>query len=101
MKKITLTLIGFLFITLSNANAWVHSGDVTIDEMIEWQDNYSIIFTLSNGTRCYVPSGEKNLYSLVLTIFSSGKKIDIHCHDSIEATGGINAHRVHRIVTHR
>lgn len=80
------------------AHAWVLGQGVTIDEVMEWQDNSRIHITLSNGTICYIPSAEKNLYGLALTLFLTRKTATVHCHDTAESTGGIAAYRVHRIL---
>lgn len=98
MKKTLITLIGFFVIGVSNANALVHNNNVKINEIIEWNNNSPIHLLLSNGNRCYVPSTEKNLYSLVLTLFTSAKSSDIVCFDSEEETNGFLAHRIHRVI---
>ena len=93
----TAAVIGMLAYS-GNAYAWVQSDGVTVSNIIEWQDDAPVYFTLSNGTVCYVPNTEKNLYSLVLSIYASGKSANIHCHDSVETYGGVEGHRLHRII---
>jgi hypothetical protein len=97
MKRF-ITLIS-LALTLSlPAHAWVTSQGVTISEMTQWQDSGPIHIKLSNGVTCYIPSAEKNLYGLAMTIFVTRKTAMFHCHDAAESFGGLPAYRVHRIL---
>lgn len=80
-------------------HAWVLSENVSITEIMEWQDNGPIYFKLSNGVMCYAPATEKNLYSLILSMHVTGKILTVHCHDTSEAYGGIQGRRVHRILS--
>ena len=79
--------------------AWVYSENVSIVEITEWQDGAPIYFKLSNGTMCYVPAAEKNMYSLILSLYISGKRAHIHCTDAVETYGGVPGNRVHRVVS--
>ena len=96
-SKKLLSVLLLLLVTV-NAHAWVYSDRVTITQVILWQDNAPVYFKLSNGVLCYLPAGESNLYSLVLTLHTTGKMISIHCHDGTENYGGYNGHRVHRLI---
>ena len=93
----------FVFISLAlafsmAAHAWVQNQGVTITEVTEWQDSGPIYIKLSNGVTCYIPSAEKNMYGLALTLFVTRKSAIVHCHDTAETWGGIAAYRVHRIL---
>jgi hypothetical protein len=79
--------------------AWVYSPNVSVIEITEWQDGAPVYFKLSNGTMCYVPAAEKNMYSLILSMYVSGKRAHIHCADSSDIYGGMAAYRVHRVVS--
>lgn len=86
----------------TNSFAWTPSGGiVTIDQIIEWESNQDVVFKTSEGHYCYIPSDEKNMYSLVLSLMASGKTASIHCHDLTVNIGGFNAHRVHRVIANR
>lgn len=98
MKRLILCLF---IAVVSNANALVYSENVTIDEIISFQNNNAVYFTLSNGTKCYILNDEKNMYSLILAVQSTRKVIDIHCFDTEENTGGFLGHRTHRIIAHQ
>lgn len=102
MKK-SVVIIGLLLgLTLSaSANAWVINENATVDQVWEWQDDYPIYFKLSSGTMCYVPAAEKNLYSLILSLFATGKQATFHCWDAEETTLGVTGHRIHRVVAAR
>lgn len=95
---VTLSLMVFSM----NSFAWIPSGEtVTIDRIIEWEANREVVFKTSLGHYCYIPSDEKNMYSLVLSLMASGKSASIHCHDGVVNIGGYNAHRVHRVIAFR
>jgi len=72
---------------------------VTISKITQWNNDSPVYIELSNSTSCYVPAVEKNLISLVLTMYAAGKKADIHCWDTADTYSGIPGHRVHRIIT--
>lgn len=84
---------------VSNAHAWVHRSNVKIKNIIQWQDNAPVYITLSDNLVCFLPAGEKNLYSMVLSAYVAQKTIDIHCNDSKESYGGVEGHRIHRFIS--
>ena len=102
MKNYISSIIFFLCMTLSlTSHAWVTGENVTVDQIIEWQDNLPIFFKLSNGTMCYIPSDEKNMYSLILSLMVSGKTATFHCHVAEDVTQGWSGHRLHRVIANR
>ena len=100
MKK-TVGILFCMFLSMFTlpANAWVYSESVTVVHIIEWQDDAPVYLRLSNGTTCFVPALEKNMYSLLLSMFATGKKAHIHCHDIEETYRGISGYRVHRVIS--
>lgn len=92
----------FVFVTLIVSNpvmAWTPNGEkATIDRLYNWQDNGVALFVTSLGHICYIPQNEDKMYSLVLSLFTSGMQASIHCHDTEENYGGLMAHRVHRVI---
>ena len=81
------------------AHSWVHSSDVQIAEVIEWEGSSSPIYIrLSNNTLCWLPHTEERLYSLILTAFAAGKAINIHCHADTSTYLGYVGHKVHRVI---
>ena len=97
MKKFIFGLMVFLG-SISSANAWVYSENVQIAQITQWQDSAPIYFLLSNKTTCYIPATEKNMYALILDLHVTGKKANVHCHDSEDDFGGVLGHRLHRII---
>jgi hypothetical protein len=98
IKSLLLALgVAFSF----SANAWVISTDATVDQVWEWQDSAPVYFRLSSGSMCYVPNEEKSVYSLILSLWATGKKATFHCWDTEENTQGILGHRIHRVVATR
>ena len=50
-----------VYIVSALAFAWTPNGEtVTIDEIIQWQDNDRVVFKLSSGYRCFIPQAEDN-----------------------------------------
>lgn len=94
-KSIIFVLIAGLIAT--NANA-VTFGSETVKEIIQWQDNSPIYFKLTtSGEWCYIPATEKNMYSLVLSLYVSGKSSHFECNDIVDNYGSINGRRLMRI----
>lgn len=85
------------------SHSWVSGSDLRISSIVMWESSevHPLYFKASNDMWCYVPAGEKNLHSLILTLYASGKASDIHCYDlAEEKMGGVPAgHKLHRIIT--
>jgi len=100
MKKVLLALS--MLVASGVSHAYTYGQDVKISTVIMWEnaETNPLYFKTSSNLWCYVPAGEKNLYSLVLTLYASGKLADIHCYDSAESLmGGVEAgHKLHRIL---
>lgn len=78
---------------------WVQPGNTTIKEFVQWESSnagYALLI-LETDQKCYVTLAEKELYSLVLALYMSGKTFNLHCHDSTENINGYTAHKIHRI----
>lgn len=101
MKKVILGFVLAMSCVLSvsvAADAWVHSPNMEIKNIIQWDSNAPIYFTLSNETVCYIPAVEKNMYSLILSLYTAKKKAEFHCHVGVDSYGGYNGHRIHRVI---
>lgn len=101
MRKVAVILL--LSIVSFPAFSWVEGVGVTIDEVMMWEgaDTANTHFKLSTGKWCYIPGAQKNLNALVLAVHVAGKKVNIHCHDTADQSGGGSvtpAHRLHRII---
>ncbi len=100
MKKF---IFGTLLTVVSGVtHAWIAAEDATISAVIMWEsaEINPLYFKRSDNVWCYIPAGQKNLHSLVLTLYASGKRADIHCYDLAETKmGGVEAgHKLHRIL---
>jgi hypothetical protein len=100
MKRVKHVAIAFLFFMsfAAPAYAWVYSAEASVKEIIAWEGSGQIVFVLSSGTVCYIKGDEKNMYGLILSMFMSGKRANVHCYDNAESIGGISAHRLHRFI---
>ncbi len=98
MKKVIISI--FLVVGLlvgSNAHAWLNSTNVSIRDVVEWQDNSPIYFTLSNDNICFIPASDEILYRLILTLYATQNTGEFVCADDTTNFGGINGHRLHRV----
>lgn len=89
--------LGLLFSSSALAS-WVHSPDVTVTQVIQWEGEGKVFFTLSNGTRCYIEATEDKNYSLVMALYMSDKTATFHCHQGEYNRGGIKGYRFHRVI---
>jgi hypothetical protein len=84
-----------------SAHAWVFSDNVTVDQIWQWETEASIVVVLSNGTACYLPSSDKQLYALVLSLSATEKRANVVCWDTVEAVNGVSARKLHRVISIR
>jgi hypothetical protein len=85
-------------ITSTLSHAWVVNSSVTIKEMVQWEGSGYVVTILSNNNICFAPLSDKELYSLLLGLYMSGKIFTAHCHDPAENINGYsNSHKIHRI----
>ncbi|MCM0147189.1 hypothetical protein KCN56_01225 [Photobacterium galatheae] len=100
--KINIAPLALCALFSANVSAWTFGQNVTISSVTLWEGSgvNPLYFKRSDNVWCYVPAEEKNLHSLILTLYASGKTADIHCHDQAEnKMGGIeSAHKLHRII---
>jgi hypothetical protein len=99
MQKILAIFVLVFVSTQSFAFAWVHTKDTTIKELVQWEGiSPNAVIILHNGIKCYIPTKEKELYSLALSLYLAKRKIEIHCHETAVNIGGYSSHKVHRII---
>ena len=72
--------------------------NATVDRVIQWESDGHIMYTLSSGVNCYSTSTEKNLYSLMLSLYATKNLADIHCYAAVETINGFEARKVHRVI---
>jgi hypothetical protein len=85
----------------ATANAWVFSDNVTVDQIWQWETESPIVVVLSNGTACYLPSSDKQLYALVLSLSATDKRGNFVCWDAVDAVNGVSARKLHRVISIR
>lgn len=94
-----LTMLAVLLTTLPVLADWVESPNSTVNEIWEWNNNKPIYFRTSLGKTCWIPQDEKNIYSLILSLYISGRKANFHCFpQQTLVTGGLTGYRLHRVV---
>ena len=98
MKKINSLTLAVLTVASLNAHAWVQTSNTSIKEFIQWEDgNDNVVLKLHSGHQCYFPVSDRELYSLTLAFYMSGKQFNVHCHNASENIGGYPAHKIHRM----
>lgn len=92
------TILVILLTISTTSNAWVQSGNTKIREIVQWEMSDFALVMLDDNTRCHIPLTEKELYSLALSMYMSGKTLNVHCHDTPENINGYaNSHKLHRL----
>lgn len=101
-KNIKTMLILISSLISNSALAWSLGENVKISSIMLWENSGAnpLYFKRSDNVWCYVPANENSLQSLILTLYASGRKAEIHCHDNAEnKMGGVQpAHKLHRII---
>lgn len=104
MKKLNIILILIVFMSCTlhsnKSHAWgVFESDAKITHFIRWEGNTAPVYLRINaGKFCFIPSTEKELIALAMTLYVTKTPIQIHCRDEEVNYGGVNGHKVHRIV---
>ena len=89
-----LTLLFFSSFTYS----WEVSSGVTIKEVVQWEGSSYVLVILSNDKFYYSPLTDKELYSLILGLYMSGKAFTIYGYDTGDNINGYGgSHKIHRI----
>lgn len=104
MKKLHLIASILLGLQLSffsaNSYAWgVYEDNAKITQFIRWEGNSAPVYIRINDNKyCYIPAGEKDLIALAMAVYVSKSPVQIHCRDEVVNYGGINGHKVHRVI---
>jgi len=98
MYRLMYFLLLMSFSSFGNV-AWQTSYNVTIKEVIQWEGaGGNVLLKLSDDKLCYTPLSNKELYSMVLSLYMSQKRLNLICHEAGENIGGYNnSHKIHRI----
>jgi len=92
--------LGLLFCAADvKADDWKYFGSAKIRSIAQWQGNSPVYIELAPDAWCYVPAAEKNMIALVISLHSTGRPANFHCHSTPETYGGMTGHRLHRVIT--
>jgi hypothetical protein len=98
MRKIVGFVMTLAISSAALAQEWKFYSGVTISSIVQWQGNNSILFQVAPDAYCHVGPDDKANIALVMTLYSSGRKADIHCFPTAVNVGGINSYPLHRII---
>lgn len=88
MKYVLSAFILTVSLTVAHANPAVtyqwdsnqtFHDNVKITGFSVWKETAPVFITFDNGSRCYNDNTEKYIYSLALTLYSTGKPTNILC----------------------
>jgi len=107
MRNITISIATVLVLLIpAMSYAWVSSTDATIVGIIMHEEGISRDETIikfsgeGQAFNCYIKNTEKNLTSLVLSLYMAGKRVTVHCYDESRTTlGSFSSHKLHRLIS--
>jgi hypothetical protein len=80
------------------ATEWKFYQGAQISSIVQWEGNSGILIQVAPDAFCHVKPEDKTNIALVMTLYSSGRKADIHCFPTVVNISGINAYPLHRII---
>lgn len=80
------------------AQEWKFYSGARISSIAQWEGNSGILIQVAPDAFCYVKPEDKTNIALVMTLYSTGRKADIHCFPTAMTLGGISAYPLHRII---
>jgi hypothetical protein len=80
------------------AQEWKFYSGARIASIVQWQGSNEVLFQVAPDAFCHVGPDDKTNIALVMTLYSSGRKADIHCFPTVVNLGGINSYPLHRII---
>lgn len=98
MVKIVGALVAFVISVTALADDWKFFQSAQISSIVQWQGNNPVLFEVAPNTYCHLPPEDKTNIALVMMLYSTGRKADIHCFPTAVNVGGINAYPMHRII---
>lgn len=82
-----LTLFTTVLLTgqcVAEAGSISQHNDVAVVRVPEWQPDTNLPFELSDGATCYIPANEKDVYDLIIKMFTSAMVTNMQCHEDPE-----------------
>ena len=72
--------------------------DVKIIGYSLWKEDSPVFVRFDNESRCYIARNEKNIFSLLMTLYSSGKTTNVLCvKDQVVSYGGFSGERLSQL----
>lgn len=63
-----------------------------------WKEDSPVFVRFDNESRCYIARNEKNIFSLLMTLYSSGKTTNVLCvKDQVVSYGGFSGERLSQL----
>jgi hypothetical protein len=91
-----------LVISATSASAWAIDWKffqaARIASVVQWEGKSQILLEVGPDTFCSVSPNDTANIALVMTLYSSGRRADIHCFPTPISIGGISAYPLHRII---
>lgn len=101
-KRVKVKYVGFAASLVISAVAlgqeWKFFSAARISSIVQWQGNNTVLVEVAPNIYCSVGPEEKANLALVMTLYSSGRRADIHCFPTPITMGGISAYPLHRII---
>lgn len=98
MAKIIGAAMALVVSATALADEWKFFQSVQITSMVQWQGRNEVLFEVAPNTYCYVGPDENINIALVMTLYSTARKADVHCFPTAVTIGGIDAYPLHRII---
>lgn len=101
-EKVMARIVGIIFLfvvsVVAFAEDWKFFQSAQITGIVQWQGSNAVLFEVAPSTYCYVAPEEATNIALVMMLYSTGRKADIHCFPTAVNVGGISAYPMHRIM---
>jgi hypothetical protein len=107
MKDCKFIIITLALLVSFPAFSWKYSNHAQIKNIIMHEEGISRDETIvafkdtvsGESFYCHIGGNEKNLTSLILALYMSGKEVIVHCHEDSKTIGSYSARKLHRVVT--
>ena len=96
--KIALIMFALLVCHAAYAQAWQYFDNAKILSIVQWQGSNPVLIEVAPNTYCSIGPEDKTNIALVMTLYSSGRRANFHCHPTAVNVGGLNGYPIHRII---
>lgn len=98
VARLAVTLLALVASVTALADDWRFFQSVQITSIVQWQGNNEVLFEVAPNTYCYLGPEDKVNIALVMTLYSTARKADVHCFPTAVKIGGMDAYLMHRII---